>query len=122
MLQRETLLIISKIGWVTLISRFNLLRFAKDGVMRFLVGNKCDLENKRKVSSDEGKDIARQYNIPFFETSAKDTINIEELFLDTTRIFIDRQKSNNVRRDSKKNLKNGISVENINEKKKKSCC
>jgi Ras-related protein Rab-1A len=89
--------------------------------MRFLVGNKCDLDNKRKVSYEEGKDIARQYNVTFFETSAKDTINIDELFLDSTKVFIDRQK-NLVRRDSRKNLKNGISVENINEKKKKSCC
>jgi Ras-related protein Rab-1A len=89
--------------------------------MRFIVGNKCDLDNKRKVSFEEGRDIARQYNVPFFETSAKDTMNIDELFLDSTKVFIDRQM-NLVRRDSRKNLKNGISVENINEKKKKKCC
>jgi GTPase SAR1 family protein len=32
-------------------------RFAKDNVLRFLVGNKNDLELKRKVSEEEGRDL-----------------------------------------------------------------
>lgn len=59
--------------------------------MRFLVGNKCDLEHRRAVSYEQGKELARLYNIQFIETSAKDTINIEELFVNTTRTFIDKQ-------------------------------
>jgi GTPase SAR1 family protein len=45
-----------------------------------LVGNKADLEDKREVSHQEGKDLAHQWNCPFFETSAKLKTNIEETF------------------------------------------
>jgi len=34
-----------------------------------LIGNKSD-SNKRVVSTKEGADLAKSYNIPFFETSA----------------------------------------------------
>lgn len=59
--------------------------------MRFLVGNKCDLEHRRAVSTEQGRELARQHNIQFIETSAKDTINIDELFVKITKIFIDKQ-------------------------------
>ncbi len=95
--------------------------------MRFLVGNKCDLENKRVISYEQGKELAKQYNIQFLETSAKDTVNVDELFLNTTKIFLERQNSGSVKKDGKKDkvLKNGISVEKMNEnpkKKNKTCC
>lgn len=34
-----------------------VFRFAKDNVLRFLVGNKTDLRDKRKVSEQEGKEL-----------------------------------------------------------------
>ncbi len=34
-----------------------IFRFAKDNVLRFLVGNKCDLESKRQVTTDQGKEM-----------------------------------------------------------------
>lgn len=40
-----------------------------------LAGNKCDLVDKRAVSESEGKALAKEWNCPFFETSAKDKIN-----------------------------------------------
>jgi len=46
-----------------------------------LVGNKCDLEKKREVSFEEGKDIGDQYGCPFVESSAKNDININDIFL-----------------------------------------
>ncbi len=105
-----------------------LIRFAKEGVLRFLVGNKCDLEHKRQVTTDQGKDLAKQNGIPFIETSAKDTLNIEELFLGITKNFVEKQATNNIKKDNKKdkNLKNNkpISVEKLSEnnKKKGGCC
>ena len=32
-------------------------KFAKEGVLRILVGNKCDLDSKRQVSYDNGKEL-----------------------------------------------------------------
>ena len=45
-----------------------------------LIGNKCDLENERKVTIEMGENKARDLNCPFFETSALNNIHIEEVF------------------------------------------
>ena len=45
-----------------------------------LCGNKCDNEKERKISKDEGENLAKSYGIPFFECSAKNNININEIF------------------------------------------
>ena len=72
-------------------------KFAKEGVFKILVGNKCDLIEKRQVSKEKGKQLADSYGIPFIETSAKSNENIEKLFIDSTRAFIEKQlKSGNV--------------------------
>jgi small GTP-binding protein len=35
-----------------------------------IVGNKCDLEKERKVPESEAKDLAKQWNAQYIETSA----------------------------------------------------
>ena len=45
-----------------------------------LVGNKCDLENERKVPKEKGEEKSKLLNIPFFETSALSNIKIEDIF------------------------------------------
>lgn len=45
-----------------------------------LVGNKIDLKDQRKVSTEEGKQFADELNIPFLEVSAKTQENIDEAF------------------------------------------
>ena len=52
-------------------------KFANPGVCKVLVANKCDMEENRKVSTDEGAELARHFEIPFLETSAKNSINVE---------------------------------------------
>ena len=52
-----------------------------------LVGNKNDLEEKRKISINEGMDFAEKYNIVFFETSAKDGTNIDNVFKEICKII-----------------------------------
>ena len=46
-----------------------------------VLGNKCDMDDKRQVSKEQGERIAREHAIPFLETSAKNNINIEEVRL-----------------------------------------
>ena len=43
-----------------------------------LIGNKCDLEEERKVSKKEGEKKAEENGFLFIETSCKDNINIEK--------------------------------------------
>jgi len=53
----------------------------KAAVPMVLVGNKCDLVEEREVTEKDGKELAAKFgNIPFFETSAKNHINIDESF------------------------------------------
>ena len=66
-------------------------KFGKEGVYRVLVGNKCDLEHLRKVSKEAGQELANKYGIKFIETSAKDTINIDELFTNTAKYLLSKQ-------------------------------
>lgn len=48
---------------------------------KILIGNKSDLdESKRVVTIEEGRSLAEKHNIPFFETSAKWNLNINEAF------------------------------------------
>ena len=48
--------------------------------MLFIWGNKIDMRRERVISTEEGLITAEKYNAWFIETSAKDNINIEELF------------------------------------------
>jgi len=50
-------------------------------VNKILIGNKCDMTDLRTVSHDEGEALAKEYNIHFFETSAKQDINVEKAFV-----------------------------------------
>ncbi|KAJ0623841.1 putative small GTPase, P-loop containing nucleoside triphosphate hydrolase [Helianthus debilis subsp. tardiflorus] len=45
-----------------------------------LVGNKCDLENIRAVSVEDGKNLAEQNGLFFMETSALDSTNVKTAF------------------------------------------
>ena len=65
-------------------------KYAKEGVMKVLVGNKSDLVNKREVSDDSAREFARKYGIEYIETSAKDSSNVDGLFVSTTKSFSDK--------------------------------
>lgn len=49
-------------------------------VARMLVGNKCDLENIRAVSVEDGKNLAEKEGLFFMETSALDSTNVKTAF------------------------------------------
>ena len=102
-------------------------KFAKEGVFKILVGNKSDLEDQRKVPTIKGKQLADSYGIPFMETSAKNNENIEKLFIDSTRAFIEKQlKMGNtgfVPKPGPSSAAVSLSSQKIeNPVKKKGCC
>jgi GTPase KRas protein len=50
-----------------------------------ICGNKCDLEEERTVQKSEGEDASKQFQCPFYETSAKSNINVETSFFELAR-------------------------------------
>lgn len=57
----------------------------RDDFPIIVVGNKCDLEQGRVVSREEGMQMARSFKCHFMETSAKKRINVEESFYELVR-------------------------------------
>ena len=47
------------------------------------MGNKADLEDKRCVSVDEAQERAKQWNVPYVETSAKTRANVDKVGLNS---------------------------------------
>ena len=68
--------------------------FSPKNILLVLIGNKCDLEEKRQVSIEEGKKVAEENDMIFFETSAKDNINIDEVFLKSSQKILENIKNN----------------------------
>ncbi|CAH1796493.1 unnamed protein product [Owenia fusiformis] len=64
----------------------------RDDIPIILVGNKYDLEKQRKVTTEEGKSLARQFSCPFFETSAAHRHFVDDSFHTLIRVI--RQKEN----------------------------
>jgi len=65
--------------------------YAKQDVMRFIVGNKSDLEAQRAVPRESGQSLAASFGIPFLETSAKNSDNVTKLFTDMAKDIMNRQ-------------------------------
>ncbi len=55
-------------------------KYASESAIKIFVGNKSDVEDKRKVTREEGADLAGRYNVKFIETSAKNSKNVTEAF------------------------------------------
>ena len=95
----------------------NIYEFRDHDFPFILIGNKCDLEDQRKVSKEEGLETAEKYKTTYFETSAKEGINVEEAIDELVNKIIkikeiNEQKDNNIKLDKSKSIN----------KKKFKCC
>jgi len=79
-----------------------------DDMPMIIVGNKCDLDHLREVSTMEGKELAKSFrNTSFLEASAKNRQNIEEIFLDIVRTVRRKRGGNSAPAHAKKAKKTG---------------
>jgi len=102
-----------------------LIEIEKNGnknVLKLLIGNKIDLEDKRVISYNQGKEFADTYGLKYIETSAKKNKNVKEAFetlgRDLMAMNIDKKISN-----QKQNKKISVSkAQDLNIEKQGGCC
>ena len=83
-------------------------------VVIVLVGNKIDLDKKRQVQTDEGEQIAEEFDMPFFECSALTGENINSAFETLAKKLVEvKAKAKQHGEQLKQNKAGG---------EKKSCC
>eukprot|EP00126_Sphaerothecum_destruens_P012765 Sdes_comp21870_c0_seq1m20417 len=63
----------------------NIEQHASENVNRVLIGNKCDMTEKKVVDTAQGQTLADEYGIPFMESSAKTGQGVEEAFITLAR-------------------------------------
>ena len=57
-------------------------------VEKMILGNKCDMEDRRVVSKARGEAISRENGVQFLETSAKTNVNIDRAFVQLTESIL----------------------------------
>ena len=90
----------------------------KNNIKIILLGNKRDLEHKRQVSNEEGRDLAIENGYIFMESSCKDNYNVSDAFTALVEMTnIEYQKNNKINNFSLRNEK-----KDVNSGNKKRCC
>ena len=98
----------------------------------FLIGNKIDLVDNRKIEESQGQEFAKENNFSYFmETSAKDGTNVKESFIYAAKLlynehlnYIDRSQRNGTLADVVNILPNNNDIVSKKEKRTVSggCC
>ena len=92
-------------------------------ILIYLIGNKSDLEDKRQVSQEEGRSFAEENNLVFYETSALNGNNIEEIFVQSATELIRKIEAGELSNTNDTGIKVfNYSNNDQNKKKKSGCC
>ena len=87
---------------------------APSSILIILMGNKNDLENERKISKEKGENLANEYNMTFFETSALNGNGIQDVFQKCIETIDNRIKEGFYNLDSDKHGIKRIKKDNGN--------
>ena len=94
------------VNWINLALEQNI-----HTVANFLVGNKSDKEDERKVTKEEAQNLAKERNLFFLETSAKNDDNVQKLFYFFLHKLIEYYKTNQYVEEDQIRLSQGNSEE-----------
>ncbi|XP_057673441.1 RAB3D, member RAS oncogene family, b isoform X1 [Corythoichthys intestinalis] len=71
--------------WATQIKTYSW-----DNAQVILIGNKCDLEDDRLIPTEDGQRLGEDLGFQFFEASAKDNINVKQVFERLVDVICDK--------------------------------
>src|SRR5688500_2716362 len=63
---------------------------ANTNVEKILIGNKADLTDKKVIETEQGMALAKEFNMGFFETSARTGHNVQESFYHISKSIKDK--------------------------------
>ena len=95
---------------------------ANKNVLKILIGNKTDLEDKRVISYNQGKEFADNYGLKFIETSAKKNLNVNEAFETLGRELMKASSEKKITKQPPNKKITVAQVQDLNNEKKKGCC
>ena len=95
---------------------------ASKNVLKVLIGNKSDLEDKRVISYNQGKEFADTYGLKFIETSAKKNLNVNEAFETLGRELMIASAEKKVTKQKPNKKISVAQAQDLNTKKKGGCC
>ena len=113
--------------WIDMVNETN----KNENVTIGIVANKSDLFEKQEVSKEEGEQYAKDKNLLFFETSAKDYASINNVFIEICKAYLEKNANSSSSQQNNKDDKqnnNKSSVEplendvNLNDLDKKPDC
>jgi len=76
-------------------------RYANENTAKLLIGNKADLLDQKQVSEETARRFSEKLNIPFLETSAKTSTNVDAAFLTMAKELI-KARSQQKEKDGEK--------------------
>ena len=95
---------------------------ASKNVLKVLIGNKSDLEDKRVITINQGKEFADTYGLKFLETSAKKNVNVNEAFETLGRELMQAADDKKITRQKQNKKISVAKAQDLNIKKKDGCC
>ena len=85
-----------------------------------IVGNKLDMEDKRKITKENADKLSKEYNYKYFETSAKTGEGVDDAFRDLVNQILEKSDKFEEERNERNSVK--INENQEDNPKKKGCC
>mmetsp|Transcript_22347 Transcript_22347/g.31576 ORF Transcript_22347/g.31576 Transcript_22347/m.31576 type:complete len:208 (-) Transcript_22347:65-688(-) len=100
--------------------------YAENNVSLVLIGNKYDLKDERVIPEEQGRAVAEEFGIPFWETSAKADVNVNEAFSSLVTQVCERLAENSSsKNEASQPLRSTVNLSNPqkqDDSKSNKCC
>ena len=95
---------------------------ASKNVLKILIGNKTDLDDKRVITYNQGKEFADTYGLKFIETSAKKNLNVNEAFETLGRELMHASDEKKIVKQKQNKKISVAKAQDLSVEKKGGCC